>query len=50
MIASTGEELTQDLVEKECIPAALEHLRETVKKTSEAYGYPELDLGPLADE
>lgn len=37
-------------MQRECIPVALTMLRKTVKKVTEAYGMPALDLPPFEGE
>ena len=43
-------DLSEEAVQKECLPIALASLRNTVKQVSEAYGLPSLDLPPFEDE
>mgnify|MGYP001623034704 CR=1 FL=1 len=43
-------EITEEIARKECLPVALAQLRKTVKKVTEAYGMPSLDLPPFEEE
>ncbi|MCI8447651.1 MAG: hypothetical protein HFH30_04465 [Eubacterium sp.] len=43
-------EISEESVRKACVPAALTNLRKTVKKVTEAYGMPALDLPPFEGE
>lgn len=43
-------EIKGEDVQAECLPVALAELRKTVKKVTEAYGIPVLDLPPFAEE
>ena len=43
-------EISEESVRKACVPAALTNLRKTVKKVTEAYGMPALDLPPIEGE
>jgi len=43
-------EISEESVRKACVPAALTNLRKTVKKVTEAYGMPALDLPPFECE
>ena len=43
-------EISEESVRKACVPAALTNLRKTVKKVTEAYGMPALDLLPFEGE
>ena len=48
-----GEEeipITEEEVNKKCLPIALAQLRKTVKKVLEAYGRPGIDLPPFEEE
>lgn len=44
------EQLTEKTVQEKCLPIALAELRKTVKKVTEAYGLPPLDLSPFEEE
>ncbi len=43
-------DISESDVQRECIPVALTMLRKTVKKVTEAYGMPALDLPPFEGE
>lgn len=43
-------EIKEDDVQAACLPVALAELRKTVKKVTEAYGMPALDLPPFEEE
>lgn len=43
-------EISEESLRKACVPAALTNLRKTVKKVTEAYGMPALDLPPFEGE
>lgn len=42
--------LRKHSVKAACVPIALANLRKTVKKLTEAYGMPALDLPPFEEE
>lgn len=44
------EELNEQAARRDCFPAAVEKLRETVKQVTEAYGMTPLELPPFAEE
>lgn len=50
VINGSTQELTEEIVQQKCLPVALAELRKTVKKVSEAYGLPALDLAPFEGE
>lgn len=50
IVGENQEGLTEDAVQKKCLPIALANLRKTVKKVSEAYGLPSIDLVPFEGE
>lgn len=43
-------EIKEEDIKKVCLPIALTELRKTVKKVTEAYGIPGLDLPPFEEE
>lgn len=43
-------EITEEEVREKCLPVALAELRKTVKKVTEAYGMPALELPPFEEE
>ena len=43
-------EITEEEVQTKCFPIALSELRKTVKKVTEAYGIPVVDLPPFEEE
>lgn len=43
-------DITEELVNKECLPIALAKLRKTISKVTLAYGMSELKLPPFPDE
>lgn len=43
-------EIKEEDVQSVCLPVALTELRKTVKKVTEAYGIPVLDLPPFEEE
>lgn len=42
--------VSEEDVQKDCLPLALANLRKTVKMVTEAYGLPGLDLPPFEEE
>ena len=43
-------DVSENVVKAACVPIALANLRKTVKKLTEAYGMPALDLPPFEEE
>lgn len=50
VIGDTETFVTEEEVNKKCLPIALAQLRKTVKKVMEAYGRPGLELPPFPEE
>lgn len=46
----SNDEITERDIQEECVPIALAEIRKTVKKVTEAYGMPALDLPPFEEE
>lgn len=44
------DEISEEEVQTKCFPIALSELRKTVKKVTEAYGIPVVDLPPFEEE
>ena len=44
------DEVSEEEVQTKCFPIALSELRKTVKKVTEAYGIPVVDLPPFEEE
>ena len=50
-VSDQNETVTEQLVRQECLPVAMEELRETVRQVSAAYGVtPPLQLPPFKEE
>lgn len=47
---NTSKEISEEEVRAKCFPVALAELRKTVKKVTEAYGLPTVDLPPFEEE
>lgn len=49
-VQKDGHEISEEEVRSKCLPIALSELRKTVKKVTEAYGIPVVDLPPFKEE
>ncbi len=49
-VEKDSDEVSEEEVRLKCFPVALSELRKTVKKVTEAYGIPVVDLPPFEEE
>ncbi len=49
-VEKNSSEISEEEVRLNCLPIALSELRKTVKKVTEAYGIPVVDLPPFEEE